>query len=266
MADIDNWSDRQVEGVDAWEERSWVEDVGGPVYLANTITVPTVIDHESISVAIENLDPEATHVEIEYALVFGSSLGPWIERPIAVGDLPLVLTGLLPDQAYRFRSFAYNSTTQSEFLSAAVDATTDAAPAPDPDPPLPPTIDALNPAVSPRTISGTGVPGAVVQLLIDSVPFQSIVVDVYGDWAVGFNAAPGAYSLEARQLVGALASAYTEPVVFVIVPDVAPRPHSYYGGSLEEEKKPPPPPPPLGVRLLSVPFRRPAAWPGERSH
>lgn len=135
-------------------------------------------------------------------------------------------------------------------------------------PPDPPTIDFLNPSVSPRTISGTALPNATVQVVIDGAPYQTIAADSYGDWAFGFNAAPGTYTIEVRQQ-GADSewSAYTDPVSFVILPDDPPPPsHGHGSGRYIEEKKRPPQEPASvpGGGLLGIPFRRPRAWPSER--
>lgn len=126
--------------------------------------------------------------------------------------------------------------------------------------PDPPTIDFLNPTISPRYISGTATPGATVQALIGGEPYATVMADSNGDWTFLFAGNPGPHSVEVRQLVNDVASEYTAPKVFVILPDVVPEPGRYSGGGVVEEKKPQPP----EVRLLRTPFRRPAAWPSDK--
>jgi hypothetical protein len=140
---------------------------------------------------------------------------------------------------------------------------------PPPTPPPAPTIDPLTPQISPRTISGQAIPGATVQVVISLVPHATLTADSNGDWVFVFTASPGNYSIEARQVVESLASEYSEPVVFVILPDVVPPSENGHGGRNagpypDEEKRPPQPERPPGVGRLFAPFRRPRAWPGEK--
>lgn len=134
-----------------------------------------------------------------------------------------------------------------------------------PDPPDPPTVDALTPQVSPRLISGTAEPGAMVQAIINGVPHITIYADGNGDWAFVFVAAAGNYGLEVRQIVDSVASEYTDILVFVLVADEPPAPNRGRGRHDDDEFIHPEPMPGQEVARLSVPFRRPAAWPGEKS-
>lgn len=135
---------------------------------------------------------------------------------------------------------------------------------PVPEPPPQPTIHAITPARAPRVIAGTAVPGAMVQIVINFVPHLTISADVNGDWAFVFSAAAGNYSIEVRQIVGSLASEYTAPVLFMILPPLDPTLPSGVGRrpvGKDEEVEPPPPERPPEVGRLKVPFRRPRAWP-----
>lgn len=136
-----------------------------------------------------------------------------------------------------------------------------------PDPPDPPTLDAITPQVAPRTISGTAVPGATVQIVITLVPYTTVIADVNGDWAFAFNEPPGAYSIEVRQIVDSVASEYTPAVVFHILPDEDPPEH--HGGSGRDDLRDIPEPPITaapGGGLLKRPFRRPPVWPTEKGY
>lgn len=135
--------------------------------------------------------------------------------------------------------------------------------------PPPPSIDAMWPAVSPRTISGLALPFAVVQVLINEAPFQTVIADQAGDWAVALNAAAGTYSVEARQQgADGQWSAYSTPVLFVIIPDEEPLDRNGSQGRDDIERIPAPPitAGPPGGGLLKRPFRRPPAWPTEKGY
>lgn len=132
-----------------------------------------------------------------------------------------------------------------------------------PTPPEPPTIDALTPQLSPRTISGRAQPGAIVQAIINGLPAGMYLADSYGDWAFVFAAAPGNYGLEVRQIVDSIASEYTDIVVFALVPD-EPLPLNRGAGRHQKDEFEYPLPMGEEPARLAVPFRRPAAWPGEK--
>jgi hypothetical protein len=135
---------------------------------------------------------------------------------------------------------------------------------PGPTPPDPPTVDALTPQVSPRSISGTAEPGAMVQAIINGVPHITIYADGVGDWAFVFVAAPGNYGLEVRQIVDSVASEYSDQVVFVLIPD-EPLPTNRGAGRHGKDEYEHPMPMGEEPARLAVPFRRPAAWPREKA-
>ncbi|MCC7462918.1 MAG: hypothetical protein IT480_10720 [Gammaproteobacteria bacterium] len=140
-------------------------------------------------------------------------------------------------------------------------------PGPEPDPPGVPTVGILHPAPTPRLITGTAEPGAIVQVVISGVPFQTVVADSYGVWQVAFSGVPGLYSIEVRQQVGGLWSGYSAPMSFELLPEPLPPPSNYVPDRERGTQKDPDPQTPVtslpGVGQISTPFRRPRAWPGE---
>lgn len=141
------------------------------------------------------------------------------------------------------------------------------------DPPSPPLINTLHPAVSPRLITGLAIPGAPVQIVIDEVPYTTVVADQVGEWAISVTATYGTYSIEARQQGDDEQwSEYSIPVLFVILPDPGVPDSSGYDPSFEEKKERDAIPlvvdevamPEVG--RISVPFRRPRSWPSDKGH
>lgn len=174
-----------------------------------------------------------------------------------------------PPGTYSLEAFAVKE-GQISPSSGAESLVVNAAPPPPPPPPAgppaPPQVDAINPAVSPRRITGRGVPGAALTAFESDVEFAATTIDQVGDWAVSFVGSPGTYSFTATQEDALGESDPSDPVSFVILADVVPDiPQSspkkrHRHGQKDEEDPPAPTPAPATERALRVPFRRPRRW------
>lgn len=142
-------------------------------------------------------------------------------------------------------------------------------------PPTPPPIDleaptfyALAPGYSPRTVVGTGQPGAVVSLFVDDVLEDTEVVDQYGEWAIAVLRDPGSYDLTASQTYMGQTSETAGPVTMLIHafppgPDGGGGPGRRMVRDMIEEKKPPAPTPAPQAPALLRPFKTPKRWPSD---
>lgn len=142
-------------------------------------------------------------------------------------------------------------------------------------PPGPPEVNRVLTSSAPMMLSGTAEPGATISLLIDGAPHLNVdIADGTGSWACLLDIGAGQHTLRARQTGATGTSDWGDEIGFLVVlfeavPTGAPNKLRIKSESVRDKREiytdlpPTNDPSDLPAPQVTVPFRRPKAWPSD---
>lgn len=159
-----------------------------PLVVSSSGSLVVTTDFPTLAVSVteptKTLDFGATHQFS--ATVTGSTQG--VTWSVVDGDGEITSAGLFTAKAVDVVRIRATSNQNNLFYGEAVVTVN-------------PTAPTLSPATgdSPVNVSGTGIPGATLSLYIDSVLFNTVVVDLNGTWTTSVASSAGIYQMYATQ-------------------------------------------------------------------